>query len=673
MHENELSKLINDLERLGVKQGDRVFIHSSFKSLGFTDGTTPADLVEALKELIGSEGTIGMPVFTFSFTPEKIFVPNTSSSTTGAISEAFRKASGVTRSSHPSHSVAFWGKDAEYYASSHYGIPPFDMSGPFGKLYVGDFKILMLGCGLAPNSMLHAIEDWAGLPYIIDSATTCYSSFLQGISDGGLRYPHMPLYHRDFYQKREESLKTKYAVLLKRHNVIVSGKAGNADAHLMRCRDLVDTCMTELDKHPDLFLCDEKKCSSCYFNKYELGTWQKKGGTGWGQIWAGAAKTCITSGIGTYSNQGWGKGVPCEGVQDNIYGRVIVFRKKAEYFALISLDVCLVELEVSDLFKKAVYEKTRIEPDNVIICATHTHYSPMVGAKRVWAESRDEAYVGHLAAKISGCVYEALKNTEPVSAASYNTDVDIGNINRRIKMQDGSFRDYSSGDATCPKPNGPASKEFSMIFFKSRSGKIKAGIGHYACHPVFSPYISKKISGDYPGIFSTTAENELGNDAVIAFIQGACGDQMPLKYNNSYNDAVNAGKKLAYAFLSKSLDAKFEPFKNISLKSKLHKIANTDDDIVTLIQVFAVNKKIVAFGSSEIFYEFVDIFRKKLKSKNAILAGYIDGLTYLPTKDAFEHSTYEIEMCRKVIKGKPGIGEEIIDVCVELSQEILNK
>ena len=52
------------------------------------------------------------------------------------------------------------------------------------------------------------------------------------------------------------------------------------------------------------------------------------------------------------------------------------------------------------------------------------------------------------------------------------------------------------------------------------------------------------------------------------------------------------------------------------MKTVRHKIVNTesDDDIVTLIQIVAMNDQITAFASSEIFYEFVDRFRKKLKS-----------------------------------------------------------
>ncbi|MFA6176157.1 MAG: AAC(3) family N-acetyltransferase, partial [Phycisphaerae bacterium] len=118
---NNQHKMVHDLRRLGIQEGDRIFVHSSFKRIGLSDGG-PAAVVAALQKAVGAKGTLGMPVFPFCFSPDVAFDPATSPSKVGAITEVFRQTKGVVRSYSPSHSVAFWGQDAEYLASSHADI-----------------------------------------------------------------------------------------------------------------------------------------------------------------------------------------------------------------------------------------------------------------------------------------------------------------------------------------------------------------------------------------------------------------------------------------------------------------------------------------------------------------------------------------------------------------------
>ena len=55
-------RLVEDLESLGVRKGDLLFIHSSFKSLGAIDGGA-ATVISALESVVGNNGLILMPSF----------------------------------------------------------------------------------------------------------------------------------------------------------------------------------------------------------------------------------------------------------------------------------------------------------------------------------------------------------------------------------------------------------------------------------------------------------------------------------------------------------------------------------------------------------------------------------------------------------------------------------
>ena len=54
----------SDLVRLGVKKGDVILMHSSYKSLGGIEGGAMA-VFEALTETIGEEGTLIIPALSY--------------------------------------------------------------------------------------------------------------------------------------------------------------------------------------------------------------------------------------------------------------------------------------------------------------------------------------------------------------------------------------------------------------------------------------------------------------------------------------------------------------------------------------------------------------------------------------------------------------------------------
>ena len=76
-------RLGHDLRRLGIRSGERIFVHPSFKAVGLSLGG-PDVVVAALQEAVGPNGSLGMPVFPYSFSPDTAFDPDTSPSKTGA-------------------------------------------------------------------------------------------------------------------------------------------------------------------------------------------------------------------------------------------------------------------------------------------------------------------------------------------------------------------------------------------------------------------------------------------------------------------------------------------------------------------------------------------------------------------------------------------------------------
>lgn len=161
-------QLVEDLIKLGVKQGDTLFMHSSLKGLKYN--ISPKEVLESVIYALGSEGTLLLPAFSYlnvnSIMNE--FVIDETTTCIGVIPETFRTQFDVVRSLHPTHSVCAIGKNAKEITKNHHlDTTPVGKNSPISKLSDYDGKILMLGCGLLPSTFMHGVEEIVGVSYCL--------------------------------------------------------------------------------------------------------------------------------------------------------------------------------------------------------------------------------------------------------------------------------------------------------------------------------------------------------------------------------------------------------------------------------------------------------------------------------------------------------------------------
>ena len=168
--------LIQALGEAGIREGDLLMVHSALSPLGVVEGG-PDAVIDALFEVLGSEGTLLMPTFTRSFlcfgkgparsrnlTP---FHPDRGPITTGAIPDRFRKIPGATRSQHPTHSVAGIGPLTQACLSGHGATDaPTGSTSPWARLHELNGKIVFLGAHLSSCTFLHYLETVAEVDYL---------------------------------------------------------------------------------------------------------------------------------------------------------------------------------------------------------------------------------------------------------------------------------------------------------------------------------------------------------------------------------------------------------------------------------------------------------------------------------------------------------------------------
>ncbi len=241
------SRFVRDLLELGVRPGGILLVHSSLKALGPLAGG-PADVIAALREALGPGGTLLLPALSYATVTREnpVFDQRLTPSCVGIIPETFRLMPGVRRSLHPTHSVCAIGPLAGELLDAHASdSTPCGPASPFRRLPEADGRILMLGCGLKPNTSMHAIEELAVPPYLFGARI----EYMLVREDGARvvkRYtPHDFAGWRQRYDRVEALLGPAG---------LRTGRVLEAEAHLLDAAALREAALAALRRDPLAFV-----------------------------------------------------------------------------------------------------------------------------------------------------------------------------------------------------------------------------------------------------------------------------------------------------------------------------------------------------------------------------------------------------------------------------------
>ena len=152
------------LQALDIRPGDNLLVHSAVQFLGVPVGGIGIYL-QALRQVIGPQGTLAVPAFNFAFARGERYDPQaTPSSAMGVFSEYVRQQPAARRTQHPLSSLALIGPLAGDLASLD--TPgAYDPGSAFERLLELDFKLLLLGASVQAVSMVHYSEQRLAVPY----------------------------------------------------------------------------------------------------------------------------------------------------------------------------------------------------------------------------------------------------------------------------------------------------------------------------------------------------------------------------------------------------------------------------------------------------------------------------------------------------------------------------
>jgi aminoglycoside 3-N-acetyltransferase len=255
-------RLVKDLRRIGLREGDDCLVHTSMKSIGWLEDG-PQTLLDAFLDVLGASGTLLAPAHTLNYngTPGRTVPPfdGGNRAATGAFPNFLLEHPQALRSGSLTHSMAAIGARAEYYTAGHDLTNPLGFDSPIHRLYRAGGKVLLLGVGHIANTALHLAEELAA-GYTHIQAFAYMGRNAHYIKDGvvaeieQVRYPGC-----SFGFGRMEGYFayrgiTRYAFI------------GAAYCQLMDIAPMVDCTADLLRERPDFLLCSED-CAGCMTRK----------------------------------------------------------------------------------------------------------------------------------------------------------------------------------------------------------------------------------------------------------------------------------------------------------------------------------------------------------------------------------------------------------------------
>ena len=264
------SDVVQDLKALGVKNGMRLIVHASLRSMGTIENGA-STLIEAFREVLGAEGTLMVPTFTNQLRDPALSekaptslqslaelrgkVPLFDRENTpveieaiGVFAETVRRLPDAHRSDHPAFSFAAFGPLARNFTDNaplHY---PLGSSSPLAKLHQNRGHILLIGVGQIANSSIHLAEVWANAPYahrsrLVKTSENAWTP-MKGSPECSAGFVRME-------------------PILKQARLLRTGTIGEARSHLMRQEEAVSLAIAMLQGSGDALLCNNPYCPHC--------------------------------------------------------------------------------------------------------------------------------------------------------------------------------------------------------------------------------------------------------------------------------------------------------------------------------------------------------------------------------------------------------------------------
>ena len=207
-----------------------------------------------------------------------------------------------------------------------------------------------------------------------------------------------------------------------------------------------------------------------------------------------------------------------KGIRQKSFVRALVLEHRGTRVALVSLDVVGVGHAMATRTRQAVAKRTNIPPDNVRLCATHTHSTPGFIFLRQWGKTSPE-YMMTVQEQIVRAVDSAVGDLAPAQVSLGKSRAVGGNFNRTSKAwkTDDLFKAGSTHDDRW------LDTMLHVLHFE-RTGEHRDLLWyHFSAHPVC--FRDELAGPDFPGMVDELLKKN--HKLSPAYLQGHAGDVNP--------------------------------------------------------------------------------------------------------------------------------------------------
>ena len=256
---------------------------------------------------------------------------------------------------------------------------------------------------------------------------------------------------------------------------------------------------------------------------------------------AGFAERDITPKQGMERPGGYGKSFHKGAAHDPCKVRAAVFddgHSRKTRVALVGIDVCFISRGLALGARAGIAKACGIAPGAVMIGASHTHAGGPTGMVQPGEFDHASALVKDLAYERSSCADPAYLDIarkamiEAVAEADgkrveANACVGSGRegtvtFNRRQRMKNGlCYSHAGKGNPDIIDYAGPIDPEVGVVGAWGADGRPLGCVVNFACHGTTG---AGSTSADWICYLEQTVRGVMGKDAVVVFLNGACGD-----------------------------------------------------------------------------------------------------------------------------------------------------
>ncbi|MFM9961806.1 MAG: hypothetical protein ACKV2Q_11345 [Planctomycetaceae bacterium] len=384
-------------------------------------------------------------------------------------------------------------------------------------------------------------------------------------------------------------------------------------------------------------------------------------------------------------------------LRDPLFARVLVLKDEKVSIAIVSVDLIVFASQ-----KVIAEAKAKWGVDHVILSATHTHAgmnprgmlikppaapdwtrSGKAPAETVdWPGLSADPWYAETEAKVIAAIGKAMQNRFAARIVVGKGPFESAYMahNRRL-VRDG--RVSALWENPDRRPTQPIDRTVGVIRVEDRSGKPRAFAVHYACHPV-ALMGAGVVSRDFPGAMVDYIEQELGDDCLAMYLQGAQGDLDPydlhnLRGENRFNIARQAGISLGKGALRVAEELKgSEQSPKLQVKESLLTIPNRNGNKTTDVGLLTVvinrDFALVTIPGEPFIQHQLDLTRKSPVANTFILGLAYHGqgtpfVVYIPTVQAVMEGGYGATECSFLAADA---GEKMVGEAVTSIRKIVN-